>query len=336
MSEHSQASRWVQRAGSRGSQALLVCQLALLVGVMLLVARPAAGQQQERVPQVHVVERGETLYRIARNNGLTVQELQRLNDLEGTTIRVGQRLVVGYRATESAAEAEVEAETEREAPAVEAPPAEAPPAEAPTYTARPGDTFYSIALRYGVTADTLFALNGAQTAPLEPGQPVRLPLSFGPTTYVVQPGETLAGIARRYGLEVEVLRSVNRRVADSLEAGQTLRIPARRMPVVTRPAVLSPPDTTGSLSPYPETFAGRLTASGEPYDPERFTVSHPRLPFGTVLLLSSPSTSRRIFAVVNDRSPAGASYLMDASAAVIAALGAGQQRLPTVEVHAVR
>lgn len=279
-----------------------------------------------------MVQRGETLYRIARNNGLTVEELQRMNDLPGTTIRPGQRLVVGYQAPAE----EVESPPAEPPPEQAAPTPEPLPADAPTYTARPGDTFYSIALRYGTTADTLLALNDERTAPLEPGQPVRLPASFGPVTHTVQPGETLHGVARTYGLELDVLRSVNRGAGDSLQAGQTLRIPARRVPVAPRPGTLPPPDTAGVLARYPETFAGRLTASGTPYDPAQFTVSHPDLPLGTVVLLTNSATGRRTFAVVTDRGPIDASYLMDASDAVVEALGSAGADRPSVQVHVIQ
>ncbi|HHT69291.1 MAG TPA: LysM peptidoglycan-binding domain-containing protein [Firmicutes bacterium] len=43
---------------------------------------------------VYQVEPGDSLYWIASTYGITVEELQRLNDLESDVIRVGQRLVV--------------------------------------------------------------------------------------------------------------------------------------------------------------------------------------------------------------------------------------------------
>lgn len=43
---------------------------------------------------VHVVEAGETLYRIARQNGISVQQLREWNNLKNDVIEVGQQLVV--------------------------------------------------------------------------------------------------------------------------------------------------------------------------------------------------------------------------------------------------
>jgi len=45
-------------------------------------------------PSVHIVEAGETLYRIARQNGISVQQLREWNNLENDVIEVGQQLVV--------------------------------------------------------------------------------------------------------------------------------------------------------------------------------------------------------------------------------------------------
>jgi hypothetical protein len=50
-------------------------------------------------------------------------------------------------------------------------------------------------------------------------------------------------------------------------------------------------------------FAGRPTASGEPFDPRRLTAAHRSLPFGTVIRVIHPGTGRQAFLVVNDRGP---------------------------------
>jgi LysM repeat protein len=50
---------------------------------------PAAGS-----PSVHVVQAGETVFRIARQNGVTVQQIRQWNNLKNDVIEVGQELVV--------------------------------------------------------------------------------------------------------------------------------------------------------------------------------------------------------------------------------------------------
>ncbi len=45
----------------------------------------------------HIVKKGETLYRIAKSNGMSVNELMELNGLRSNKIKIGQRLVLGKK-----------------------------------------------------------------------------------------------------------------------------------------------------------------------------------------------------------------------------------------------
>ncbi len=47
------------------------------------------------LPTVHVVKPGETLYRISRQHGVTVDKVKKWNKLPDDIIEVGQRLIVG-------------------------------------------------------------------------------------------------------------------------------------------------------------------------------------------------------------------------------------------------
>lgn len=57
------------------------------------VAQPRQEAQQAEAVH-HTVRQGDTLFGIARQHGTTVAEIQRLNNLRGTTIRPGQQLRV--------------------------------------------------------------------------------------------------------------------------------------------------------------------------------------------------------------------------------------------------
>jgi LysM repeat protein len=50
---------------------------------------PAGGS-----PAVHVVQAGETIFRIARQNGVSVQQIRQWNNLKNDVIEVGQQLVL--------------------------------------------------------------------------------------------------------------------------------------------------------------------------------------------------------------------------------------------------
>ena len=48
-----------------------------------------------RSPTVHVVKPGETLYRISRQHGVSVDKVRKWNKLPDDIIEVGQKLIVG-------------------------------------------------------------------------------------------------------------------------------------------------------------------------------------------------------------------------------------------------
>jgi LysM repeat protein len=56
---------------------------------------PAPAQAQAgSSPAVHVVQAGETVFRIARQNGVSVQQIRQWNNLKNDVIEVGQQLIV--------------------------------------------------------------------------------------------------------------------------------------------------------------------------------------------------------------------------------------------------
>jgi rare lipoprotein A (peptidoglycan hydrolase) len=61
----------------------------------------------------------------------------------------------------------------------------------------------------------------------------------------------------------------------------------------------------GEASYYGRAFAGRKTASGETFEPARFTAAHRSLPFGTVLRVTRVGTRSVVYVRVNDRGPFG-------------------------------
>ncbi|MDH7489747.1 MAG: LysM peptidoglycan-binding domain-containing protein [Anaerolineae bacterium] len=107
----------------------------LLTGQVLTIPAGAANP-----PNVHIVQAGENLYRIALRYGITWQELAQLNGItDPTTLRVGQRLILPSGATGT----------------------QPPPSSGTrTHVVLPGDTLYGIAARYGVSVQALAQANG--------------------------------------------------------------------------------------------------------------------------------------------------------------------------------
>jgi rare lipoprotein A len=78
---------------------------------------------------------------------------------------------------------------------------------------------------------------------------------------------------------------------------------------------------TGKIAWYGEKFAGRLTASGEAFDPEAMTMAHKSLPFGTKVKVTNPKNQASVTLSVNDRGPAHPDRVADVSLAAARKLG---------------
>lgn len=73
---------------------------------------------------------------------------------------------------------------------------------------------------------------------------------------------------------------------------------------------------------YGQAHAGRPTASGEPFDPDRLTAARWDVPFGTRIRVTAPQTGRSVTVRINDRGPARRlGRCIDLSERAFAALG---------------
>lgn len=93
---------------------------------------------------------------------------------------------------------------------------------------------------------------------------------------------------------------------------------------------LGKPIAEGIVSFYSDKLAGRPTASGAPYDPEKMTCAHLKLKFGTKLVIERKSNGKRTHCVVNDRGPYSKTKILDLSRAAAEELemdGVAQARI---------
>jgi LysM repeat protein len=123
----------------------------------------------------------------------------------------------------------------------------APGGVAQDYKIAKGDTFATLATKFGVKAKEIQDANpGVDPKRLQIGQTIHIPApsatatgsSVGGTsagigtataeqTYKVKSGDTLTTIARHFGVTVKALRSANNLTSDRITVGQTLKIPAK-------------------------------------------------------------------------------------------------------------
>jgi LysM repeat protein len=107
--------------------------------------------------QTHRVARGETLWSISRQYGVTEAELREANRLSSSRILAGQQLRVPG-ADASRGDAVATAETVR-------------------HTVRPGESLWVIARRHGVTVEDITRNNGIQGNVIRAGQVLEVPAS---------------------------------------------------------------------------------------------------------------------------------------------------------------
>ena len=113
-----------------------------------------------RRPNIHVVRRGDTLWAVARRNGMDVRTLMRLNSMRpGRQLRAGEKLVVsnssaGSRGSSGNRGNEQSGTQDRASKRSSA---------TSRYTVKRGDTLYSIARRHNVSVSELASWNGLTT-----------------------------------------------------------------------------------------------------------------------------------------------------------------------------
>ena len=159
----------------------------------------------------YTVERGDTLWSIAKKFNTNVNDLKKLNNLSNNVLYIGQSLTVPeyYKAEDTNI----------------------------TYVVKRGDTLYSISTQYGVPVNDIKRFNNLNSDVLSIGQVIEIPSSTQivtpseddiineQSTYTVQSGDTLWSIARRFGVSVDDLKRFNNLIGDILSIGVTLMIP---------------------------------------------------------------------------------------------------------------
>jgi len=199
------------------------------------------------------VASGDTLWKIANANGLSVAELKALNNLTSDVIVPGQTLLLKQTTTTTT-------------PSVTQPTAPTSPSTASTITVASGDTLWKIANANGLSVAELKALNNLTSDVIIPGQTLLLkqttttPSVTQPTTpttptspstastITVASGDTLWKIANANGLSVSALKTLNSLTSDVIVPGQVLTLKSTTVtaPTVTQPTTTAPTTSTAT------------------------------------------------------------------------------------------
>lgn len=177
-----------------------------MVAMAVSVLSLALTSSQVFASTSHTVSRGDTLYKISRQYGVTISSIKSANGLQSDNIYPGQVLVIGTSSNSSGN----------------------------SYTVRSGDSLYLIAQRYGVSVAQLKSANGLTSNNIYTGQKLSIPSGNAKapqneqsSSYVVRNGDSLYKIAQAHGVTVQSLKTTNNLKSDSIYVGQVLSIPSK-------------------------------------------------------------------------------------------------------------
>ncbi len=182
---------------------------------------------------VYVVEPGDSLWKLSKRHGLSLNELAMANDLtRNSLLQIGQKLTIPTKAPSETSDVEENLPLPVEPIGPE--PAKALPLTIQPYTVVAGDMLSSISLRFNTRVEDIMAANGLTSHNIQVDQVLSIPVnsksnavsmvvqkpapevSPAPAAeketlvHVVQRGETPSGIAQKYGISVARLMDDNK------------------------------------------------------------------------------------------------------------------------------
>lgn len=159
---------------------------------------------------IYVVQRGDSLYSIAKKYNVSLEALKAANNLQNNLISIGQKLIIPGFTSSTGSNI--------------------------NYVVQKGDSLYSIASKYDTTVNNIKSLNNLSSNILTIGQTLKIPskesINIEPdigaptNTYVVQYGDTLSSIADLNNISVSELIDLNNLSVYELYVGQILKLPS--------------------------------------------------------------------------------------------------------------
>ena len=166
---------------------------------------------------IHIVKRGQTLYRIAKAYNVTVEDLEKENfNIKAEGLSVGQPVKIPI------AKKRDDTKKQNDLP--------------PVHIVDSGETAYSIARNYHISLKDLYALNPGAQETIYQGQKLFLPEKPDTTNvkvlqdnnfiyHIIKKGETLYSIARIYGVKPRAIKKENSNIdINDLQPGQVIKI----------------------------------------------------------------------------------------------------------------
>ncbi len=202
---------------------LQVGQKIKIPGVYIEVAATATPSVQAPIvntPEIHKVQRGESLSVIASQYNKSIAEIKDYNDLKTTTLFVGQQLKLSEQ--QKPVLVVVERKKSQQNNKV---------IKAQTHKVKRGESLSAIAQKYASTTAQLKQYNNLKSTSLLIGQKIKIPGNQQQITqrseliYRVKSGDSLSVIASQYDMSTKALKDYNQLRSSSLRVGQKIKVP---------------------------------------------------------------------------------------------------------------
>ena len=164
----------------------------------------------------YTVKKGDTLYGIAKEYGVTPDLIMKDNSLSSSVLSVGQNLKI--RVLKDTGVIEECYGEDYIIPTT---------TNIINYTVKKGDSLYQIANKYNTSVSAIMKLNNLTSNILNIGQVLKIPsVSNGNATmtYVVKKGDSLYSIAKKFNTTVDSIKKKNNLKSNTLSIGKKLII----------------------------------------------------------------------------------------------------------------
>ena len=150
--------------------------------------------------EIYTVEKGDTLYSIARKYNISVENLKEINNLENNELYISQKIIIPVENIEN---------------------------DFSTYIVEKGDSLWKIAQKFNIPVNKLIEINNLDDLVIKINQKILVPKinnEIQEDTYIVKKGDTLWSISKLKDISVDKLKELNNLDSNLLSVGQILKI----------------------------------------------------------------------------------------------------------------